>query len=154
SPSTMATFAPELLRPYCSSGPVHQALSRTAMPPVSRQPKKAAGHSGRLRMAMATRSPFFTPACCNAAVAHPLIAIDHKGLVAMRSRQPKEIAHGRRCIFPNPHAHAANIALLDFERRAGARQQRVGVRQGERGKLLAQIATPFTEMETRAQVCR
>jgi len=37
------------------------------MPPASRQPKKAAGHSGKLRMAMATRSPFFTPARCKAA---------------------------------------------------------------------------------------
>ena len=59
-------------------------------------------------------------------VAYPLIAIDYEGLVAVRSRQPKEIAHGRRRILPNARAHAANVALLHLEGRTAARQQRMG----------------------------
>ena len=50
---------------YSSSGPVLQALSGTAMAPARIAPKKATGHSGRLRMAMATRSPLATPRVCS-----------------------------------------------------------------------------------------
>ena len=87
-------------------------------------------------------------------VAHALIAIHHEGLAAMRARQPEKLAHGRRRVLPYARAHAANVALLDLERRAGARQQGVGLGQGERGKLFAQNATPFLCCDGLArQVC-
>ena len=55
--STKATAVPESASPYWSSAPVHQALSGTTTPPAAAAPQKAMAHSGRLRMAMATRSP-------------------------------------------------------------------------------------------------
>jgi hypothetical protein len=61
----------------------------------------------------------------------------------MRARQPEKLAHGRRRVLPYARAHAANVALLDLKKRAGARQQCVGLGQGERGKLFAQNSTPF-----------
>ena len=83
-------------------------------------------------------------------VAYPLIAIDYEGLVAVRSRQPKEIAHGRRRILPNARAHAANVALLHLEGRTAARQQRMGFceRHGRKfvghalGFFLSQLSSP------------
>jgi hypothetical protein len=57
----MRTLDPESARPYSSSAPVHHVLSGTAMAPSETMAKKAAGHSGRLAMAIATRSPLATP---------------------------------------------------------------------------------------------
>ena len=49
------------MSPYASSSLVHHALSGTTTAPVTMAPQKAQTHSGRLRDAMATRSPLFTP---------------------------------------------------------------------------------------------
>jgi hypothetical protein len=59
--SKMASFAPESCSPKASSAPLHQAFSGTTTAPTSDAAKKATGHSGMLRMAMATRSPFTAP---------------------------------------------------------------------------------------------
>ena len=61
SSSAISTRAPESVSPYDSSGPVHHALSGTATAPIDTMAQNAIGNSGRLRMAMATRSPGFTP---------------------------------------------------------------------------------------------
>jgi hypothetical protein len=61
SSSATSSFVPESCSPYSSSGPVHHAFSGTTIAPVAAAPKKAMGHSGKLRIAMATRSPFSTP---------------------------------------------------------------------------------------------
>ena len=125
------------------------AASRS--PPASRQPKKATGHSGRLRMMMATRSPFFTPACCSASAmasaaremrhrsrARP---VDDECLVAV-ARAKKQLAHGRRRVLPDARRHAADVALLDLEGRARRGQHRVGLRQRNSREFLYQQHGP------------
>ena len=57
----IATLAPLSVRANSSSGPVHQALSGVAIAPMAVAAKKATGHSGRLRVMIATRSPATTP---------------------------------------------------------------------------------------------
>ena len=61
SASTKSTTEPESASPYSSSGPVHHAFSGTTTAPAAVAPQKASDHSGKLRMAMATRSPGCTP---------------------------------------------------------------------------------------------
>ncbi len=59
-------------------------------------------------------------------VAHALVVIDHEGFLAVCARELEDVAHGRRGVFPDAGADAADVALFDLERRACARQQRVG----------------------------
>ena len=61
SPSATSTLQPESSRPNASSSPVHQALRGTTTAPAAAAAQNASAHSGKLRMAMATRSPFRTP---------------------------------------------------------------------------------------------
>ncbi len=62
-------------------------------------------------------------------VARAFVAIDDEGLAAVRVCQEKQVAHGRRRVFPHARAHAANVALFHLEGRAGTRQRGVGLRQ-------------------------
>ena len=160
SRSTIATFAPELMSPYSSSGPVHQALSKVATPPASRQPKKAAGHSGRLRIAMATRSPLLHARLLQrlgdgergageALVTRALVAIDDKRALAVAASEQKRFAQGRRRVLPDARAHAANVALLDLERRARDGQRGIGLcqrdgRESLRSRHLSSLRLPGT----------
>ena len=57
----MTTFAPESSMAYCSSSALHQALTGTEIAPRHTVAQKVMTHSGRFRMAMATRSPGTTP---------------------------------------------------------------------------------------------
>ena len=57
----MSTLVPESDKPYSNSDPVHHALSGTTTAPTEAAPQNATSHSGKLRMAIATRSPFCTP---------------------------------------------------------------------------------------------
>ena len=57
----MTTFEPESVMQYSSSGPLPQALIGTVMAPMAAAAQKAIDHSGKLRMAMATRSPLPMP---------------------------------------------------------------------------------------------
>ena len=59
--STTARLEPESARQKASSSVDSQALSGTAMAPTPVTAQKATDHSGRLRMAIATRSPLRTP---------------------------------------------------------------------------------------------
>ena len=61
SASQKSTTDPESARPYSSSGPVHHALSGTTTAPIDAAAQNATDHSGKFRMAMATRSPGRTP---------------------------------------------------------------------------------------------
>ena len=61
STSAMSTDAPESSRPKSSSSSVHQPLSDTLTAPIDVMAAKEMIHSGRFRMAMATRSPRWTP---------------------------------------------------------------------------------------------
>ena len=67
SESTNTTEVSESVSPYCSSEPVHQAFSGTAIAPAEAIAQKAIDHSGRLRIAMETRSPLRTPKRCSRA---------------------------------------------------------------------------------------
>ena len=73
SASQIKTAAPESAIPKASSSPVHHAFNGTTIAPETAAAKKATGHSGRLRIASATRSPFLTPhfckVCANEAIA-------------------------------------------------------------------------------------
>ncbi len=59
--SAKTTLVPESASPYSSSSPVHQALSGTTTAPAAAAAQNATDHSGRLRIAIATRSPSTTP---------------------------------------------------------------------------------------------
>ena len=59
--SPMRTFAPESCSAKSISSSVHQALNDTLMAPTEIMAANAMIHSGKLRIATATRSPFFTP---------------------------------------------------------------------------------------------
>ena len=60
-PSATTTREPESVTQYASSRAVSQALSGTAMAPMPVTAQNATDHSGRLRMAIATRSPWRMP---------------------------------------------------------------------------------------------
>ena len=55
---------PESPTAYSSSLSVHQALKETDTAPTERMAANDTIHSGRLRMAMATRSPLVMPKVC------------------------------------------------------------------------------------------
>ena len=61
SGSATSTLAPESSRPKSSSSSVHHALSDTDTAPIEVAAAKLTTHSGRLRIAIATRSPGCTP---------------------------------------------------------------------------------------------
>ena len=61
SASTNTTLAPESRRPYSSSSAVHHAFSGTTIAPAAAAAQNAIDHSGKLRITIATRSPFSTP---------------------------------------------------------------------------------------------
>src|SRR5712691_8087263 len=126
SASANAILAPESFSAYSSSAPVHHALSGVAIAPASSVPKNAAGHSGRLRIAMATRSPLRTPASISASARAS----------AARHAGQEHVAQGRRRMLPDPRPHAVNELLLHLEARARRGEKRARLRNGHGGPRL------------------
>ena len=118
-------------RPYWSSGLVHHALSGTTTPPAAAAPQKAMAHSGRLRMAMATRSPFSTPKRSRSAramvaadaevllVGGALVLVDEVVLVAVAARELEDHPQAGGAVLPHPGDDAADLDVLHLEHLPG-----------------------------------
>ena len=128
SASTNSTFAPESAMPYSSSPPVHHALSGTAIAPSAVTAKNTTGHSGRLRIASATRSPFAHAHLAQLrrerrdravlrVVADALVLVGSstsRSPCAARQLRPAA-ADRRRRVLPHPRRHAADVDRLHLE---------------------------------------
>ena len=112
------------------------------MAPVSVMAQNAMTHSGRFRMAMATRSPWRHAELVPQPVrqragdpvvlgeAGPLVLVDQEGGVAVAEGQVEDGAQRRRGVLPRAGGDAPDGALLHFEQLARRRQGRVGLGEG------------------------
>ena len=122
------------------------------MAPARVAPQKAMIHSGRLRMMMATRSPWAIPKrgaeplrerAGDAVVlgeGRPLVLVHEEGGITVGERHVEDGAQGRRCVLPGPGRHAADVELLHLEELPGAVRASVGLGDRHRGRVLAGCA--------------
>ena len=146
SASTNTTLAPESRKPYSSSSAVHHALSGTTTAPAAAAAQNAIDHSGKLRITIATRSPFATPYRSTRIVGEVrsrpevllegerLVLVDDERRVAPCPARFEDHAQRRGRVLPHsePVTEHVGVVHLEHRRRRGER----GVRLRDRGRRL------------------
>ena len=138
SPSATSTRGVASRIPNASSAPFQNALNATAIAPRDAAAKNAIDHSGTLRIAMATRSPFWTPKSSTNAAASRLARSwcsrceSRSSPSTRKSRSPPTSAprssrspSERNGCFHDARGAPGDLDHLDLELPAGHAQQLV-----------------------------